>query len=156
MYDTQKPDVEELIHYGKKGMKWGVRRGSDGVRPIARTMNESKMGKKQNKRALDYGAKKAAKKAAKPTNEDIHNARGRTNLRVNKLDDLAVTITTSRPGTQEHTRALKEYDRITAEGMNDAATARRLTTGEKVVNTMLLTYIGGTALSVAAVKLKGI
>jgi hypothetical protein len=25
MFDTEKPDVDELIHYGKKGMRWGVR-----------------------------------------------------------------------------------------------------------------------------------
>lgn len=24
MYDTQKPSLDELQHYGKKGMKWGV------------------------------------------------------------------------------------------------------------------------------------
>jgi hypothetical protein len=35
-----------IEHYGKQGMKWGVRRDSKtGVRPIAKTLDKSKVGK---------------------------------------------------------------------------------------------------------------
>lgn len=51
-----------LAHYGVKGMKWGVRRNSDtGVRPIAKTLDESKFGRAANANAKRYMAKQAAK-----------------------------------------------------------------------------------------------
>jgi hypothetical protein len=50
MYDTQKPDVEELIHYGKKGMKWGVRNAA------SKTANTSKRAAKATGRGLDRAA----------------------------------------------------------------------------------------------------
>jgi hypothetical protein len=58
-------DVDEFIleHFGTKGMKWGVRRDSKtGVRPIAKTLDESGFGKlaKANADRHDQrGARKA-------------------------------------------------------------------------------------------------
>ena len=55
----------ELSHYGKKGMKWGVRRGSDGVRPIARTLNDSKFGKMSKANADRYNSSSVGKAQAR-------------------------------------------------------------------------------------------
>lgn len=81
-------DVEFLEHYGVKGMKWGVRRGSDGARPIAKTLAKSKFGKAAEKnveRHAQRQEKRAGKKAAKADKkldkEDVKYAKKTTTLR---------------------------------------------------------------------------
>lgn len=87
-----------LEHYGVKGMKWGVRRDSTtGVRPIAKTLNDSRFGRKANARAAKYGAKQDAKlkarqgrfKNGEETVKDILTSRGST-----RISDLNVKTRT--------------------------------------------------------------
>lgn len=48
-----------LAHYGKKGMKWGVRRDPvTGIRPAATALDKSAFGKLANKRVENYTKKK--------------------------------------------------------------------------------------------------
>lgn len=98
-------DVNNFLeHFGVKGMKWGVRRGSDGSRPIARTLDQSKFGKLAKANAARYDAKKKAKTDKKAdakwqksvskdvfkiygaATEDFNNRVGGVNARNSKAD----------------------------------------------------------------------
>ena len=55
-------EPKDILHFGVKGMKWGVRRDSKtGIRPIAKTLNDSRFGKKSIARAEAHGQKVNAK-----------------------------------------------------------------------------------------------
>ena len=80
----EKPPLDELvIHYGVKGMRWGVRkdrsssgsskirRDKDGVRPIAKTLNDSWFGKLANRNAERYANKQAQKNLDKLNKQKV-------------------------------------------------------------------------------------
>lgn len=53
-----------LQHFGVKGMKWGVRRDPNtGVRPIAKTLNDSRLGDASRRNVERHYNRKAYKKA---------------------------------------------------------------------------------------------
>ena len=57
-----------LEHHGVKGQKWGVRRNSStGVRPIARTLNDSRFGQNSIRRAESHMTKQNQRAALKTT-----------------------------------------------------------------------------------------
>ena len=61
-----------LEHYGKKGMKWGVRRDpKTGVRPIANTLDKSKFGQAANRNAQRSMARSDRREARKQSGEEM-------------------------------------------------------------------------------------
>ena len=138
-----------LEHVGVKGMKWGVRRGSDGVRPIARTLNDSSFGKfaqknvdrhNQNK----YGTSKVTKKdsassekyfknreksksAAKQRDVDIKAARQRINSGKNVAQKLMNRNSFGKPlGGRKMLTLMNK-----GSSSKDVALAASMTRGEK-------------------------
>lgn len=55
-------EIDDILeHHGVKGQRWGVLRGKDGVRPIARSLNNSRFGKNSQNRVDQFnkGASKS-------------------------------------------------------------------------------------------------
>lgn len=101
---------DELKHYGKKGMKWGVR-------------NEDPSGS-------SGGLSRKEKRAAK--NAEIEEARDRQRMRAVELDKQAFRTYTAN-GQKATEAAVRKYDKMQAELLTnpDAATAAKMTSGEK-------------------------
>lgn len=106
--------MDELAHYGVKGMKWGVRKDRRGVRPAARALNDSGFGKlsKANKDRYDRKrAAKKAKKANKVTTAQIMEARAKTNARMAKIwaADQDVRLATTEEGKRKALAVVEKY-----------------------------------------------
>lgn len=120
---------DELKHYGKKGMKWGVRNDDDGGggAPSPR------------------GAARAARKEAKAkANQDIVDARMRQGERANALERQAFK-TYAADGEKAAKAALAKYSRMEVELLTnpDANTASRMTSGEKISAGIVTGIYGG-------------
>jgi len=120
---------EELKHYGKKGMRWGVRKepGTGGAAPSRRE-----------------------RKAAK--NKEITDARDRQRMRGVELERQAFKTYSSK-GRAAAEAAVRKYDKMADDLMKnpDAATAARMTSGEKAAAAVNWTIVGG--LTVASIAL---
>jgi hypothetical protein len=127
---------DELKHYGKKGMKWGVR-------------NDDSGGSSGPSRVERKAAKKAAKEAA---NQEIIDARVRQAERANDLEKQAFR-TYSANGEKAAKAALNKYARMEVELLTnpDAATSQKMTSGEKIANGVNWAVLG--TLTAAAVAL---
>lgn len=84
-----------LAHYGVKGMRWGVRRDpKTGVRPIAKTLNEGRIGRaskanvdRHNARVNNRKLNKASRRAdAKKHETEVETARERVRSGKSKRD----------------------------------------------------------------------
>ena len=133
---TTKPSSpqEALAHYGKKGMKWGVRKD-------------------------DTSAAKAAVGRSKPTSREVYDARARVGSKVRELN-RQIDKTNLATGSKQKTEAKKLASMSTKFLKDpDRATAQRLTTGEKVALSILAVGIPGAgtgvAVGVAGGKLAG-
>jgi len=118
---------DELKHYGKKGMKWGVRK---------------------NAIAKSSGLSRQERKAAK--NKEITDARERQRMRGVELERQAFK-TYSANGRAAAEAAVRKYDKMADELVNnpDAATAAKMTSGEKIANGINWAIVGGlTAASI--------
>lgn len=71
MIDDDKPTLEAALeHHGVKGMKWGVHRDPHtGVRPLARTLHNSRFGQHAVKNAEKHMAKQTIKQIEKQNKE---------------------------------------------------------------------------------------
>ena len=74
IYNSVDLGEDFLAHYGVPGMHWGIRkdpdkystrRGADGVRPLARTLDQSRFGKLANANANRYMRKQNTRALAK-------------------------------------------------------------------------------------------
>jgi len=118
---------DELKHYGKKGMKWG----------------------KRNARPASAGPSGREKRAAR--NAEITEARDRQRMRGVELERQAFK-TYSANGRAAAEAAVRKYDKMAEDLVNnpDAATAAKMTSGEKIANGINWAIVGGlTAASVA-------
>lgn len=147
---TTQPDFREvgedfLEHYGKMGMHWGVRRNSEtGVRPIAKTLNDSKFGKASNANAEKHMARQAAKpKKVKITSSDIHQARARQSIRERKYEESQGDFMVARTnkGKDQAEKVMRKLEKDYFLG-KDAKTANRMTRGEKIGTTIMLGAAG--------------
>lgn len=120
---------DELKHYGKKGMKWGVRKEA-----IAKSA----------------GLSRKERKAAR--NKEIEDARNRQRMRGVELERQAFK-TYSAKGRAAAEAAVRKYDKMADDLVNnpDAETAAKMTSGEKAANAVNWTIVGG--LTVAAMAL---
>jgi hypothetical protein len=131
MISVEKPgSPEELVHYGVKGMRWGHRRHQSGPPAVTKTKGWKAWQNASQKNVDAHNKRRSARTAArkasgKPSSDDIQLARARNNMRYTKI---VVAKTHA-----EREKAKKAY-------LNspDRATARRLTTGEKVVFGVML------------------
>lgn len=128
---------DELKHYGKKGMKWGVRKDDSSGGSAGQTRQERK------------AAKKAAKAAA---NQEIVDARIRQAERANDLEKQAFR-TYSANGEKAAKAAMTKYAKMEVEMLNhpDAATAMKMTSGEKAAAAVNGTVMAGLLLGSLAI-----
>jgi hypothetical protein len=118
---------DELKHYGKKGMKWGVRKSA-----IAKSA----------------GLSRRERKIAK--NKEITDARERQRMRGVELERQAFK-TYSANGRAAAEAAVRKYDKMAEDLLSnpDAATASKLTSGEKAAAAVNWAIVGGlTAASI--------
>lgn len=113
---------DALAHYGKKGMKWGVRNDTD----------------------------KAAAGRTKPTNTEIANARARIASKERRINQQ-IDRTNLASGKQQKAEA-KKLSEISTDYLKDPdrATALRMTTGEKAVLGLLAVGVPGIGTAAAA------
>jgi len=133
-------DSDDIEHYGKKGMRWGVR-------------NDTPAGGGGGGAA---GPTRKEKKAA--ANQAILDARDRMRVRDVELERQAFK-TYSANGEKAAAAALKKYDQMEMANLRhpDAALAAKMTSGEKASTAWGLAAVGGlmaasVALQVAARK----
>lgn len=118
---------DELKHYGKKGMKWGVRK---------------------NEIAKSAGLSRRDRKIAR--NKEITEARERQRMRGVELERQAFK-TYSANGRAAAEAAVRKYDKMAEDLLSnpDAATAAKLTSGEKAAAAVNWAIVGGlTAASI--------
>lgn len=165
---SEKEFEDFLEHVGVKGMKWGVRRGSDGVRPIARTLNNSAFGRTAQKNVdrhnqRKFGTSKVLKKDVAKSDKYF---KGREKAKAASAKNDA-NIKAARKRVQEGknvAQRLLNRDSFGKFGgrkvlslMNkgnspeDIAMAARMTRGDKIVNALLGTatvglYVGAATL----------
>lgn len=129
-----------LAHHGVKGMKWGVRRGPDGVRPIARTLARSKFGKNAIDRARKAG--KAVKKANTTDSDKTLDKAFSTGHKV-ALAGVALYL-----GAQ-YMPAIRA---TLVSGLNSAAARKTAAAGAKAAANILADSRGLTSYSTVALK----
>ena len=147
---AEKPSLDDIMaHYGKMGMHWGHRNASTGVRPIAKTLKDSKLGKASNANVERHNARqkaKAAKAKTKVSSSDIHQARARQEANLNKLNNASDNHALART-TKGKAATQKVIDKHWDAYLKDMKVANKSTRGEKA-GLVALALIGG--LSVAA------
>lgn len=126
MIVDDKPDLMELAHYGVKGMKWGVRR----------------------KRSSS-----SSSSPAKPSTQEIRNARIRQNSRRIQINNQAVKLNLATGKAKD--REAKKLNKLQMDFLDspDRATELRLTRGEKAVLTVFavsLPIVGTAGVAVGA------
>jgi len=126
-------DDDEIKHYGKKGMKWGHRKAE-----IATAAGMSRRDRKMAK------------------NKEITQARERQRMRGVELERQAFK-TYSAKGRAAAEAAVRKYDKMADDLVNnpDAATAAKMTSGEKTAAAVNWSIVAGLtaatwALSAAA------
>lgn len=127
---------EDLAHYGKKGMHWGVTSSAGGAG------------------GSGGGAVKPSRKEKKAAaNAEINDARDRQRMREVELERQAFKTYTAN-GAKAAEAAVKKYDKMQLETVThpDAATAAKMTSGEKAVAAMNWSIIGGLAVASIALK----
>lgn len=114
---------DELKHYGKKGMKWGVRNDDDGG--------------KGRPGGGDKGPSRKERRAA--ADAEINDARDRQRMRGVELERQAFK-TYSANGQKAAEAAVRKYDKMNAELLSnpDATTAAKMTSGEKAASAINL------------------
>lgn len=76
-----------LEHHGVKGQKWGIRRDrKTGVRPLAKTLDESRFGKASKANAERHNAKKSSRNKNRVNKSTDH--KNATDLRKRKVSSL--------------------------------------------------------------------
>jgi len=112
---------DELKHYGKKGMKWGIRKDDDAGG------SGSGGGEK--------GPSRKEKRAA--ANAEITEARARQGERANALEKQAFKTYVA-DGEKAVNAAIKKYEKMELDLFNnpDATTAAKMTSGEKIASTI--------------------
>lgn len=124
-----KPSLDELAHHGVKGQKWGVTRD----------------------RAASVGRNGGI--SSKPTTQQIHDARAKTQSQIRRINQQIDKTNTS-TGKQQEREAKKLVDMHDAYLKNpDRATAMRMTKGEKWVagiGAVVLPGVGTAAIGVTA------
>lgn len=119
---------DEIKHYGVPGMKWGKRKAAS-----SNTGSSSGPSSNSAPRAQERGAARAARKAAREkNNQEINEARLRQREREVELERQAFK-TYAANGEKAIAAATRKYERMEANLLEnpDAATAAKLTTGEK-------------------------
>lgn len=126
----------EMRHHGIKGMHWGRRKAA----PASSS-------------APAPPTKAAAKPAAKPTTQQIHEARVKQLLREQKLNGLAADVHLARTqkGRQEAAALLQKHADVYANG-KDAQVAAKMTTGEKWAAGVSWAAMGAVAAGYIAVN----
>lgn len=121
----QKFDTPEnaLAHFGKKGMKWGVRN-----EPLA--VGTGPRGRSGQKKITD---------------KDIEAARLRDATRHIQYTQTKARVKSSTPGTKAHDTSVKKMANMEAAYLRnpDRATALRMTKGEKYVSTAIAVALPG-------------
>lgn len=147
--------VDDFIaHYGKRGMKWGVRRDPvTGIRPIAQTLNDSKFGKAAQKNVNRHDKNVANRKAEDQVILDARSRiAGRQKAYGKAIDRVKVFDDDSAQSRQfpnrERDLAEKHYFRKLKDLNNpaDSRMARKKTHGEQKVDMIM-----GSALAAVGV-----
>lgn len=107
----------DLKHYGKKGMKWGVR-NEDGGSGGGAVRGEARAARKAKRQA---------------ENDEIEGARERQRMRGIEIERQAFKTYTAN-GEKAVQAAVKKYDKMSADLLTnpDASTAMKMTSGEKL------------------------
>ena len=131
-------DDDAIEHYGKKGMKWGVRHDIPAAGGAGGGGAAAAPSRKERKAANDKA---------------IMDARDRQRTRAVELERQAFK-TYSANGEKAAAAALKKYDKMEMDLLHhpDGATAAKMTSGEKASAAVSWAIVGG--LSVAAIGLR--
>lgn len=129
-------DEEAIEHYGKKGMRWGVR-------------NDSSSGGAAGGGAA--GPTRKEKKAA--NNQAILDARDRVRQRNVELERQAFK-TYMASGEKAAAAALKKYDKMELDNLThpDQKTAVKMTSGEKASAAVSWAILGAVGIGLGAIK----
>ncbi|MET0787212.1 MAG: hypothetical protein ABWY25_10945 [Paenisporosarcina sp.] len=140
MSDQSEESGEDFVrHFGILGMKWGVRRDLDtGVRPIAKSLDESRFGKAANRNAQRHMSKQNAK-ADKKFIKEATGAKGFLqdyNSMADKMNSTEIRRINNDPRFKGHDLSNRsplqrayydEYSRTATKALNEAS-RRRLST----------------------------
>lgn len=163
---------DELKHYGKKGMKWGVRKRPDQldsrdsdtevtkkVKADYNNLNDQQFMNKYAtskdryaKRVEKHGDPYAAKNSAK--DRETLEARDRQTERGLELQRQAFK-TYAANGEKAAAAALRKYEKMEKDALEhpDSVTAARMTKGEKIASSVMLGVYGSLALGAIALSL---
>lgn len=149
---TLKEAEETLEHFGVAGMKWGVRRNpSTGVRPVGQTLNDSKFGKKAQARvAATTKSNVKPKLNASQKDSLILGARARDQARQRQISKQIDVVNLAKSGKKQANEYIK-LNNLSVERLKspDAATSKRMTSGEKGLNLLLAVVLPGPGTAVA-------
>ena len=165
VHDTlNKPSLyneDELLHYGVKGMRWGVRRsqaeldraagrvGDSPTKNRGRTIKEARESRRQTKEARNKAAEKRNKEAQK-VRDVVEKGTGIEdhNQEPNKSQRAALKKIHNSPeykkAQADFKKADADFKKAMAEHQNnpDKANAARLTYGEIAITALLTTPVG--------------
>lgn len=116
-FDEGKPSPEEVVHFGVKGMRWGVRKIVGGPSGAPLTRKKAKP--------------KSAVEDAPPTSGDIHAARESVKKSESAIRAQRKTVATTGKGKGK--LAKMEMDHLRNP---DRVTAARITDGEKILTVL--------------------
>lgn len=144
MYCYEKPDLNDLVHFGVKGMKWGVRKKveSAGVtkakQTVAAKQSDVKEAQKRINRESKYGFTVASDKAYK----QLSNAS--RELRYAKKDLSSVKILEKLNSKPKSASQIKMEAKYKAKGMSDDEAA--VAAYQNIRTKKILAAVGTTAL----------